>query len=121
LRTVIERCRRARMVPYLAVLKRHRPDPFPVTPALDGYSLAIDSPSAPIPRRAASGPLPRVGGRRPRAGALLRRTPPGRPPRDPWRRGGGAVSRPDGSTRQGYAKRLSRRLASAGPDGVHGQ
>ena len=42
LRTVIERCQRARMVPYLAVLKRHRPDPFLMTHALDGYSLAMD-------------------------------------------------------------------------------
>ena len=38
------------MVPYLAVLKRHKPDPFLMTHAVDGYSLAMDfavSPSEP--------------------------------------------------------------------------
>jgi FAD/FMN-containing dehydrogenase len=29
-------------VPYLAVLKRHRPDPFWLTHAVDGWSLALD-------------------------------------------------------------------------------
>jgi hypothetical protein len=29
-------------VPYLAVLKRHRPDPFWMTHAVDGWSLALD-------------------------------------------------------------------------------
>src|SRR5262249_53011045 len=33
---------RARLVSYLGVLKRHRPDPFLLTHALDGYSLALD-------------------------------------------------------------------------------
>jgi decaprenylphospho-beta-D-ribofuranose 2-oxidase len=42
LRTLIERCQRAAMVPYLGVLKRHRPDPFLMTHAVDGYSLAMD-------------------------------------------------------------------------------
>ncbi len=28
--------------PYLAVFKRHRKDPFPMTHAVDGYSLALD-------------------------------------------------------------------------------
>jgi decaprenylphospho-beta-D-ribofuranose 2-oxidase len=42
LRTLIERCHRAGMVPYLGVLKRHRPDPFLMTHAVDGYSLAMD-------------------------------------------------------------------------------
>jgi len=42
LRQLIEHCQRAGMVPYLGVLKRHRPDPFLMTPALDGYSLAMD-------------------------------------------------------------------------------
>ena len=37
-----ERCQQAGMVPYLAVLKRHRPDPFLMTHAVDGYSLAMD-------------------------------------------------------------------------------
>jgi len=42
LRRLIERCQQAGMVAYLAVLKRHRPDPFLMTHALDGYSLAMD-------------------------------------------------------------------------------
>jgi decaprenylphospho-beta-D-ribofuranose 2-oxidase len=42
LRTLTERCQRAGMVPYLGVLKRHRPDPFLMTHAVDGYSLAMD-------------------------------------------------------------------------------
>lgn len=32
----------ARLEPFLAVMKRHRPDPFLLTWALDGYSLAMD-------------------------------------------------------------------------------
>lgn len=39
---LLERSQRARMVPYLGVLKRHRPDPFLLTHAVDGYSLALD-------------------------------------------------------------------------------
>jgi FAD/FMN-containing dehydrogenase len=42
LRTLIESCQRERLVPYLLVLKRHRPDPFLMTHAVDGYSLAMD-------------------------------------------------------------------------------
>jgi decaprenylphospho-beta-D-ribofuranose 2-oxidase len=42
LRDLIERCHRAGHVPYLGVLKRHRPDPFLMTHAVDGYSLAMD-------------------------------------------------------------------------------
>ena len=42
LRTLIERCQDAGEVPYLGVLKRHRPDPFLMTHAVDGYSLAMD-------------------------------------------------------------------------------
>ncbi|MBX7133870.1 MAG: FAD-binding oxidoreductase [Fimbriimonadaceae bacterium] len=34
--------REAKLEPMLAVLKRHRPDPFLLTWALDGYSLALD-------------------------------------------------------------------------------
>src|SRR4030095_1123344 len=30
------------LVPYLGVLKRHRPDPFLLTHAVDGFSLALD-------------------------------------------------------------------------------
>lgn len=39
---LLERCQRARLVPYLGVLKRHRPDPFWLTHALDGWSFALD-------------------------------------------------------------------------------
>ncbi len=42
LRTLIEKCHQTRFVPYLGVLKRHRPDPFLMTHAVDGYSLAMD-------------------------------------------------------------------------------
>lgn len=42
LRAVIERLQQAGHVPYLGVLKRHRPDPFLMTHAVDGYSLAMD-------------------------------------------------------------------------------
>jgi decaprenylphospho-beta-D-ribofuranose 2-oxidase len=42
LRECIEDCQRAGLVPYLGVLKRHRPDPFPMSHALDGYSMAMD-------------------------------------------------------------------------------
>ena len=41
-RELLERSQRAHLVPYLGVLKRHRPDPFWLTHALDGYSLALD-------------------------------------------------------------------------------
>jgi decaprenylphospho-beta-D-ribofuranose 2-oxidase len=41
-RELIERCQRAGHVPYLGVLKRHRPDPFWLTHACDGWSLALD-------------------------------------------------------------------------------
>jgi len=44
LRTLIETCHREGHVPYLGVLKRHRPDPFLMTHAVDGYSLAMDFP-----------------------------------------------------------------------------
>jgi decaprenylphospho-beta-D-ribofuranose 2-oxidase len=42
LRTLIEKCQRTGFVPYLGVLKRHKPDPFLMTHAVDGYSLAMD-------------------------------------------------------------------------------
>jgi decaprenylphospho-beta-D-ribofuranose 2-oxidase len=35
-------CRRRGLVPYLGVFKRHRPDPFLMTHAVEGYSLALD-------------------------------------------------------------------------------
>src|SRR5207302_5793142 len=37
-------CQERGHVPYLAVLKRHRPDAFLMTHALDGFSLALDFP-----------------------------------------------------------------------------
>ncbi|MGQ0554002.1 MAG: FAD-binding oxidoreductase [Planctomycetota bacterium] len=39
---MLARCRERRLVPYLGVLKRHRPDPFWLTHAVDGWSLAAD-------------------------------------------------------------------------------
>ena len=41
-RTLIETCHSNGLVPYLGVLKRHRDDPFLMTHAVDGYSLAMD-------------------------------------------------------------------------------
>lgn len=40
--SILEASRRARLVPYLAVMKRHKPDPFWLTHGLDGWSLALD-------------------------------------------------------------------------------
>jgi decaprenylphospho-beta-D-ribofuranose 2-oxidase len=39
---ILRRSRARGSVPYLAVLKRHRPDPFWLTHAVDGWSLALD-------------------------------------------------------------------------------
>ncbi len=39
---LLARCRSAGHVPYLGVFKRHRPDPFWLTHALDGWSFALD-------------------------------------------------------------------------------
>jgi FAD/FMN-containing dehydrogenase len=39
---ILARCRRAGQVPYLGVFKRHRPDPFWLTHAVDGWSFALD-------------------------------------------------------------------------------
>lgn len=41
-RRLVERQQAAGLESFLAVLKRHRPDPFLITWALDGYSLAMD-------------------------------------------------------------------------------
>jgi FAD/FMN-containing dehydrogenase len=41
-RALLTRSQQRGFVPYLAVLKRHRPDPFWLTHALDGWSLALD-------------------------------------------------------------------------------
>lgn len=43
-RRVIERSRAQGLPSYLGVMKRHRPDPFLLSHALDGYSLALDYP-----------------------------------------------------------------------------
>jgi FAD/FMN-containing dehydrogenase len=42
LREELRCAQRAGLVPYLGVFKRHRPDPFLMTHAVDGYSLALD-------------------------------------------------------------------------------
>ena len=39
---VLTRCQEAGFVSYLGVLKRHKPDPFWLTHAVDGWSLALD-------------------------------------------------------------------------------
>lgn len=41
-RAQLELCQRRDLAPYLGVLKRHRPDPFLMTHAVEGYSLALD-------------------------------------------------------------------------------
>jgi decaprenylphospho-beta-D-ribofuranose 2-oxidase len=41
-REVLARSQAAGLPAYLGVMKRHRPDPFLLTHALDGYSLALD-------------------------------------------------------------------------------
>jgi decaprenylphospho-beta-D-ribofuranose 2-oxidase len=49
---LLERSQRAKLVPYLGVLKRHRPDPFWLTHACDGWSLALDFKVTPANREA---------------------------------------------------------------------
>ena len=39
---MLTRCQSAKLVPYLGVFKRHRPDPFWLTHAVDGWSFAMD-------------------------------------------------------------------------------
>ena len=39
---LLRRCQKAGIVPYLGVFKRHRPDPFWLTHANDGWSFAMD-------------------------------------------------------------------------------
>lgn len=41
-KTILERCQNAGLVPYLAVFKQHRMDPFLMTHAVNGFSLALD-------------------------------------------------------------------------------
>ena len=49
-RELLERCQRAGLVPYLGVFKRHRPDPFWLTHAVDGWSFALDFKVEPVTR-----------------------------------------------------------------------
>ncbi|MEC8252982.1 MAG: FAD-binding oxidoreductase [Planctomycetota bacterium] len=42
MRRLIEVCQQRGHVPYLGVLKKHKPDPFLMTHAVDGYSMAMD-------------------------------------------------------------------------------
>ncbi len=42
LRQIVEKAQSQGIVPYLGVLKRHRPDPFLMTHGLDGFSMAMD-------------------------------------------------------------------------------
>ena len=42
MRDVLAMCHKERLCSFLGVLKRHRPDPFLLTHALDGWSLALD-------------------------------------------------------------------------------
>ncbi len=46
----LEACRRAGLPSFLAVLKRHRPDPFLMGHGVDGFSLALDFPVTPSNR-----------------------------------------------------------------------
>lgn len=39
---MLRHCHKKGIVPYLGVFKRHRPDPFWLTHAVDGYSFAMD-------------------------------------------------------------------------------
>ena len=57
-RNQLEICQECGMPSFLAVLKRHRPDPFLMSHGVDGFSLALD--------------FPVVGGRREELWALLR-------------------------------------------------
>ncbi|HEX6885044.1 MAG TPA: FAD-binding oxidoreductase [Planctomycetota bacterium] len=47
---ILARSQARGFVPYLAVLKRHRPDPFWLTHAVDGWSLALDYKVTPATR-----------------------------------------------------------------------
>lgn len=49
---ILERCQARGFVTYLGVFKRHRPDPFWMTHALDGWSLAMDFRVTPAIRNA---------------------------------------------------------------------
>ncbi len=47
---MLRRCHAAGHVPYLGVFKRHRPDPFWLTHAVDGWSFAMDFQVTPAKR-----------------------------------------------------------------------
>ncbi len=49
---ILRRCHSAGFVPYLGVFKRHRPDPFWLTHAVDGWSFAMDFRVTPARREA---------------------------------------------------------------------
>ena len=49
-REILRRSQERELVPYLGVLKRHRPDPFWLTHAVDGWSLALDYKVTPATR-----------------------------------------------------------------------
>ncbi|MSR60952.1 MAG: FAD-binding oxidoreductase [Planctomycetes bacterium] len=49
---ILRRSQARGFVPYLGVLKRHRPDPFWLTHAVDGWSLALDYKVTPATREA---------------------------------------------------------------------
>lgn len=49
-RAILTRSQARGFVPYLGVLKRHRPDPFWLTHAVDGWSLALDYKVTPATR-----------------------------------------------------------------------
>jgi len=51
-RRQLETCLKRHMPPFLAVLKRHRPDQFLMSHAVDGFSLALDLPVVPGRREA---------------------------------------------------------------------
>jgi len=44
-RELLQMCQAEGLPPYLAVMKRHRPDAFLLTHGVDGYSLALDFPA----------------------------------------------------------------------------
>ncbi len=69
-RNQLEVCLECGMPSFLAVLKRHRPDPFLLSHAVDGFSLALDFPVVEKRRdelwamvRELAGPVVAAGGR----------------------------------------------------------
>ena len=69
-RDQLELCREHGRPAFLAVLKRHRPDPFLLSHSVDGFSLALDFPVVPGRReelwemvRSLAEPVAAVGGR----------------------------------------------------------